>query len=91
LAFDVFDAESGSRGGSLGYLIPTNGALNIQIPNVHNVANATAALLVFTWYPREQDSISYSLNGKPPHTTTWQYGAGDLYKISDSRRFRTLV
>lgn len=75
LAFDVPDADTNfNGGGNLGFLVPANATLNLQIQNVHGLANAAAALLTFEWYSREANSISVSLNGHAAHTTAWPYG-----------------
>lgn len=77
LGFDVLDSNhSGNSTGNLGYMIPSGGALTIQVPGVHGRAAATAALLEFSWNPRNETAITYSLNGHPAHTvanprSTW--------------------
>jgi hypothetical protein len=80
LGFDVLDPQQAGRSSSLGSLVPAGKPLTIQVPNVHGVENASSALLEFTWYPREKDSITYSVNGNAPHTVAWPYGDTDLYK-----------
>jgi len=81
LGFDVQDAtHNGTSGGSLGYLVPTGNSLSLQIPNVQGVENAAAVLLEFTWWPHDLDSITYSLNGHPAHTTTWPYGSAGAFQ-----------
>jgi hypothetical protein len=81
LGFDVPDAQQAGRSSSLGYLIPAGKPLNIQIDKVHDLENASGALLEFTWYPREKDSITFTVNGNAPHTVQWPYGnSSDLYK-----------
>lgn len=74
LGFDVLDAtHSGTSGGSLGYTVPAGGSLTLQIPNVHGVENAAAALLEFNWWVHDHDSVTYSVNGHPSHTQAWPY------------------
>lgn len=80
LGFDVLDPAQSGSSSSLGYLVPARKSLSIQIEHVHDVANASGALLEFTWYPREQESITYAVNGNQPHTVKWPYGDTPLYK-----------
>lgn len=71
LGFDVLDAISG---GNIGFLIPSNGKLTIQIPNVQPMANAASALLEFNLWPHQADTLTYAINGHAAHTQPWPFG-----------------
>jgi hypothetical protein len=84
LGFDVLDANSGSNAtGSLGWLIGITGK-TFQIPNVHGVDNATAALLEFTWVPYDLAIVIYSFNGHTPHIQPFVYPNGAAFFSSQT-------
>jgi hypothetical protein len=79
LGFDVLDStRNGVSGGSIGYVVRAVGGLSVQIPNVNSVANATAALLEYTWWPHVQATMTVAFNGHAPHVVPWPYGANAL-------------
>lgn len=87
LGFDVPDnttpdqsALNGNPTVDIGYRVPSGSgqSLTVTIPNVHNVANAAAALLEFTpsggvYGP---DTFTYAINNGPSHDYTWPYEIG---------------
>ena len=81
LGFDLLDAnDNGTGGGSIGFLAAAGGAYTFHLDNVHDVENASDALLEFTWWPHTRATITYSVNGNPPHTMAWPYGNAALYR-----------
>jgi hypothetical protein len=77
LGFDILDAtHSGTSGGNLGYVAPNSGNLQLQFQNVHGMANASAALLEFNWWPWDTEAVTYSFNGHTAHTAPWPYPSG---------------
>ena len=81
LGFDLLDAnDGGTSGGNIGYLAAAGGAYSFQLNNVHDVENATGALLEFTWWAHTRASVTVRVNGNPPHTVQWPYGDAALYR-----------
>jgi len=83
LGFDVPDntlegprTDEGLPTQNLGYTMPGDGnTLSLQVTNVSDVNKATAALLEFNYWPRQPQTITYSLNGNPPQTAPWPFGS----------------
>jgi hypothetical protein len=87
LAYDVLDNSAG--GGSalnglpmtnLGYRVPGGGSLNLTVPNVNGVANATGALVTLTYWPLNAQTLTLSVNGNTPIQFPWPY-ANDTNSI----------
>ena len=81
LGFDVLDnTDSGGTAGNglpmtnLGYFVPGGGSLTLNIPNVNGVSKAIGALLTLTYWPENAQTLTYSVNGNPPHQFAWPYG-----------------
>jgi hypothetical protein len=87
LGFDVLDnttrgpaAENGLPTMNLGYEIPSGGAsLRLKIPKVSGVVRASGALLTFTYWAENRQTITYSVNGKASHHFPWPFGKQATY------------
>ena len=87
LGFDILDntvpggsAENGLPMTNLGYPIQPGGNLTLNINGVHGVSLAKAALLELTYFPESDQSLTYSLNGNPPHIFAWPFGNAPTYQ-----------
>jgi hypothetical protein len=77
--FDIPD-QNGANGGSLGWKVPTGQKLVLTVAGVHGTANATGALVEFTWWALTQGSWAIAVNGHPAHNVAWPYGAESTFK-----------
>jgi hypothetical protein len=80
LGFDIPDnttpagtAANGLPMTNLGYQVPNSGSLTLNVANVTGTANATAALITLTYWPLNPQTLTYSVNGNPPHQFPWPY------------------
>jgi hypothetical protein len=84
LGFDVLDARASKGNGldgypamNLGYMVQgSNPGLTVQtVPDMTSaqIGAASGALLEFNWFPYNQQSLTYSLNGHTSHNVAWPY------------------
>jgi hypothetical protein len=84
LGFDVLDSRVSKGPGvdgyptmNLGYMVQgSDPGLTVQtVPGMTSaqIGAATGALLEFTWFPYNRQTLTYSLNGHTSHSVAWPY------------------
>ena len=86
LGFDVRDAtrggaraENGLPTYSIGYYVPGGGTLKLTIPRVVRLDRAAGALLEFTYWAENRQTITYSLNHHRALRFRWPFGSQATY------------
>jgi hypothetical protein len=83
LAYDVNDntAKNGD-GQDIGWDLPssTNSPLSLNTESVSNIDQASGAILTLNYWPQNQVTLSYRVNGNAWHTQPWIFGGGELFQ-----------
>jgi hypothetical protein len=78
LGFDAVDrlAPAGDGMLNLGWAVPNSdrSPLSITVPGVYNIANASAALLMFNYFTYNPVTVSYHVNNGAWHDQPWPFG-----------------
>ncbi len=86
LVFDILDntrrgrpAENGLATVNLGYYLPASGTLKLRIPGVVRLGRAAGAVLEFSYWADNRQTITYSLNRHRALRFPWPFGGQATY------------